>query len=108
MKTCMNMHISLKIISKNNIGLNVFLFKNTQCVNVMSIDTHCYVRRYEYFAQKETKPGSPGGGSRIYGMGVQNASRGGLFSTFYPIYHKFPNEIEISWSQSGVGVERNP
>ena len=35
------------------------------------------------------------------GEGVSNPSRGGLFSTFYMIFFKFP-QIEIIWSQRGV------
>ena len=42
------------------------------------------------------------GGSRISGSGVQIHQEGGSISTFYMIFHKFPHEIEVIWSQRGV------
>ena len=35
--------------------------------------------------------------------GGSNPSRGGFFSTFYLVFHKFLHEIEIIWAQSVGG-----
>ena len=37
--------------------------------------------------------------------GGSDPSRGGSFSTVYPIFHKFPHEIEIIWFKRGGSRE---
>ena len=35
-------------------------------------------------------------------MGGSNPTKGGSFSTYYLIFHKFPHETEIIWSPRGI------